>query len=57
MQLFTAKEYVIASLSPKKWSVKIMQTEGSKYLTENCDWMIDIFNLYWDQENGVQGLW
>ena len=56
MQLFTAKEYVIASLSPKKWSVKIMQTEGSKYLTENWDWVTDIFNLYWDQENGVQGL-
>ena len=56
MQLFTAKEYVIASLCPKKWSVKIMQTEGSKHLTENCDWMTDIFNLYWDQENGVQGL-
>ena len=56
MQLFTAKEYVIASLSPKKWSVKIMQTEGSKYLTENCDWMTYFFNLYWDQENGVQGL-
>ena len=35
MQLFTAKEYVIASLSPKKWSVKTMQTKGSKYLTEN----------------------
>ena len=37
MQLFTAKEYVIASLSRKTWSMKIMQTEGSKHLTENCD--------------------
>lgn len=37
MQLFTAKEYGVASLSPKKWSMKIMQIKGGKYLTENCD--------------------